>query len=240
MSRFVGMNQLVRSLASPLAMVAMWLTATAFFGLAYFLTGRRVRIEEAIIFAVAFACAAAVSAAIALVVGAKRRWALEAALPMTILMTAPVGVAVALDELAAALSWKLPRVDYFPDYAGQIPTAVLGIARQTIPTGAILGTGVGAIVGLSVSLARYRPRLVRWVMVGLLLACVFGSAHIVAFDRVVDFVVKSRLEGLPSLKVAWTIRSELASAIGASAGAFVGAVVASAAVRLCERSRGSL
>jgi hypothetical protein len=75
--------------------------------------------------------------------------------------------------------------------------------------------------------------------VGLLLACVFGSAHIVAFDRVVDFVVKSRLEGLTSLRVAWTIRSELASAIGASAGALVGAVVASAAVRMSDRNRAS-
>ncbi len=207
MNRFVGNIRLVRLLARPLAMAAIWLTATGFFGMAYFLSGRRVRVEEAIIFTVAFANAAAVSAVIALAVGAKRRWALEAALPMAILMATPVGVAGVLIWLAPTMSGSLKRLDYFPHYGGHIPTAVLGIARQTIPTGVILGAGIGAFVGLLILLARHRPRLVGWFVVGLLLSCVVGSAHIVAFDRVVDFVVKTRLEGVNSLRVSWTIRS---------------------------------
>jgi hypothetical protein len=238
MNRFVGMKQFVRLLARPLAVVAMWMTAAGFFGIAYFLSGRRVRVEEAIVFTVAFAGAAAVSAVIALAIGTKRRWALEAALPMVILMAAPVGMADALTLLAPRIG-NLKRIDYFPQYGGRIPTAVLEVARQTIPTGVILGAGIGAIAGLSILLARHRPRLVAWFVVGLLLSCVIGSVHVAAFDRVVDLVVKTRLEGVNSLMVSWTIRSELPSAIGATAGAFVGAVVAYGAVRLYERSRAS-
>ncbi len=220
-------------------MAAIWLTATGFFGMAYFLSGRRVRIEETVIFTVAFANAAAVSAVIALAIGARRRWALEAALPIAVLMVTPVGVAWALSWLAPTLSWNLPTMDFYPD-RGQFPAALLGIVRQTIPSGAILGTVIGTVVGLMILLGRRRPRLVGWFVVGLLLSCIVGFVHVVVFDRVVDFVVKTRLEGVNSLMVPWTIRSEIASAIGATAGAFVGAVVAYGAVRLSERSRGSL
>ena len=65
MKPFEGGKRAIRSLARPLTMVAIWMTATAFFGLAYFLSGRRVRVEEAIVFTVAFAGAAAVLLAIA-------------------------------------------------------------------------------------------------------------------------------------------------------------------------------
>jgi hypothetical protein len=232
------MGILVRLFSRPTTMVAMWITATGFFGVAYFLSGRRVRVEEAIVFTVAFAGSAAVSAVIALAIGAKRRWALEAALPMIVLMAAPVGIAGALTWLAPTIG-TLTRVDYFLQYGGHIPTAVLGIARQTIPTGVILGAGIGAIAGFSILLARHRPRLIAWCVVGLLLTCVIGSVHVAAFDRVVDLVMKTRLEGVNSLLVSWSIRSELASAIGATAGAFVGAVGAYGAVRLNERSRAS-
>jgi hypothetical protein len=244
MKPFVGGIRAIRSLARPLAMVAIWMTATAFFGLAYFLSGRRVRVEEAIVFTIAFAGAAAVSAVIALAIGSKRRWALEAALPMVILIAAPVGIAGALTWLAPTIGSLnavdyFPAVDYLPQYGGRIPAAVLGVARQTIPTGVILGAGIGAIAGVSILLARHRPRLVAWSVVGLLLLCVIGSVHVAAFDRVVDLVMKTRLEGVNRLMVSWTIRSELASAIGATAGAFVGAVVAYGAARLSDRSQAS-
>ena len=238
MKPFEGGKRAIRSLARPLTMVAIWMTATGFFGLAYFLSGRRVRVEEAIVFTVAFAGAAAVSAVIALAIGAKRRWALEAALPMVILMAAPVGIAGALIWLAPTIG-SLNAVDYFPQYGRGIPAAVLGVARQTIPTGVILGAGIGAIAGVSILLARHRPRLVAWSVVGLLLLCVIGYVHVAAFDRVVDLVMKTRLEGVNRLMVSWTIRSELASAIGATAGAFVGAVIAYGAARLSDRSHAS-
>lgn len=120
MNRFVGRIQLIRFLARPLAMAAMWLTATGFFGMAYFLSGRRVRVDEAIIFTVAFANAAAVSAVIALAIGARRRWAVEATLPMAVLMVTPVGIAWALSWLAPTLSWNLQAVN-FPLIAGIFP-----------------------------------------------------------------------------------------------------------------------
>jgi hypothetical protein len=159
---------------------------------------------------------------------------------MAILIATPVALAAALTWLAPTRGASLLTVDYLPAYRGHIPTAVLGIARQTIPTGAMLGVSTGALAGLLIFLARSRPRLVRWVVLGLLLACIMSFAHIAAFDRVVDFVVKTRLEGVNRLRANGTMRLELASAIGATAGAFVGAVVAYGAVRLSERSRSSL
>jgi hypothetical protein len=241
MNRLVGGSWIIRLLARPLAVVAIWLTATAFFGLAYYLSGRRVRVEDAIIFTVAFANASAVSGVIALAIGARKRWALEAALPMMIFIATPVCTASVLNWLAPTLSANLGGVDYLPaKYRGHLPTAVLGIARMTIPTGVILGVGLGFTVGALILLARSRLRLlVRWVVAGLLLACVLGSVHVVAFDRVVDFVVMTRLNGLDRFHANWTMHVELASAIGATAGAFVGAVVAYGASGLSNRSRGS-
>jgi hypothetical protein len=240
MQRSVRNSGFIRSLARPLAMVAIWLAATTFFGLAYFVSGTRVRLDDAIIFAVAFAGAAAASAAIALLVGARRRWALEAALPMAILMTAPVSLAGAIVWLAPTLCGSLPTTEYFPYYRGNVPMAILGIARLTIPTGVLLGAGFGLVIGLSIVVVRHWPRLLRWTVAGLLLSCIAGSAHIGAFDRVVDFVVHTRLSGVNRFEVSWTIRLELAAAIGATAGAFVGAIVACAAVRLSDRSRARL
>jgi hypothetical protein len=238
MNRLWGKIRLIRPLARPLVMAGMWLTATAFFGMAYFVSGKRVRVEEAIFFTVAFANAATVSAVIALAIGAKRRWALEAALPMAALMFGPVAIAWAFSWLAPGTSWNLQTVDFFP-YGRHVPTVVLGVARQTIPTGAIVGASFGFLVGLSILLVRNRPRLARCLVVALLIACVIGSIHVVAFDHVVDFVVKTRLAGVNHLRVSWIIRMELASAIGATAGAFVGAVVAYGAVRLSDGSRRS-
>jgi hypothetical protein len=180
-------------------MVGMWLTATAFFGMAYFVSGKRVRVEEAIVFTLAFANAATVSAVITLAIGAKRRWALEAALPMAALMFDSVAIAWAFSWLAPGTSWNLQTVDFFP-YGRHVPTVVLGIARQTIPTGAIVGASFGFLVGLSILLVRNRPRLARCLVAALLLACVIGSVHVVAFDHVVDFIVKTRLAGVNVLK----------------------------------------
>jgi hypothetical protein len=239
MNRLLEWMGPIGCLVRPLAITAMWLTASVFFVLAYFLSGRSARVEEAIIFAVAFGTAAAVSAVIALAVGGKRRWALDAALPMAILMAAPVGTAGVLTWLAPAMSASIPTSNNNPVYWGRLPAIVLGVSGQTIPTGAILGAGIGVISGLSIVLGRRWPRLVGWLLVALFVFCVIGSVHIVAFDGVVDFVVQTRLEGLRPLAASWGIRHELPSAIGATAGAFVGASVVYGAVRLVEGSRRS-
>jgi hypothetical protein len=151
----------------------------------------------------------------------------------------PVGTAGALTWLAPMTSVNRQTVRYFPRYSGQIPAAVLGISSQTIPTGAILGAGIGVISGLAILLARRWPRLVGWFLAVLFVSCVIGSVHIIAFDRVVDFVVQSGLEGVHRLMVPWTVRLELPTAIGATAGAFVGAVVPYVAVRLSDGTRRS-
>ena len=95
-------------------MAALWLTATGFFGMAYFLSGRGVRVEESIILTLAFGTAAAVSAVIALAAGGKRRWALDAALPMANLMAAPIGTAGALNCLTPTMSGRLRTINYLP------------------------------------------------------------------------------------------------------------------------------
>ena len=159
---------------------------------------------------------------------------------MAILLTAPVCLAGALTWLAPTLSGSLRAIEYFPNYGGHVPTAVLGIARQTIPTGVLLGAGFGVTIGLSIIAVRHWPRLVRWAVAGLLLSSVVGSAHLAQFDRIVDFVVNTRLAGVNRFVASWSMRFELASAIGATAGAFVGAIVACGAVRLSDRSRARL
>jgi hypothetical protein len=209
-------------------MVAIWLTATGFFGAAYFVSGgRRVKVEDGVTFTVAFGVAAAVSAVIALAVGAKRRWAFEAAVPTAILLIMPVGIAWILSLPALLMRWGI----------GPTPTAILEYARQAIPTGSILGVGTGAVVGVLMLLARRWPRLVLCFVAGLLLSCVIGSTHTIAFDRVVEFVVQTRQEGKNRFVANWTLGLELATAMGATAGAFVGAVVVYGAARLSDRSR---
>jgi hypothetical protein len=111
-------------------------------------------------------------------------------------------------------------------------TVILGIAKQTMPTGAMLGVVIGTVAGLLILLGHRRPRPVGWVVVGLLLASVIGSVRIDAFGRVIDFVLRTRLEGVNRLVVSWTISFELAAAMGATAGALVGAIGACWAVRV--------
>jgi hypothetical protein len=224
-------------LVRPLAMTAMWLTASGFFGMAYFLSARSVRVEEAIVFTVAFGTAAAVSAVVAMAVGAKRRWAMEAALPMAILIAVPIGTAEAIIWLAPTMNVKLRTASYFARYGGRIPVAIIEVSRETIPMGAILGAGIGLIGGLSIVLCRRFPRLVGWFLVVLLVSCVIGSVHITAFDRVVDFEMNGGLEGVHRLLVPWGSGAELPTAIGAAAGAFVGAVAACWAVHIRSRGR---
>jgi len=84
-------------------------------------------------------------------------------------------------------------------------------------------------------LARRMPRQVGCFVVGLLLACVSNSVHIVAFDQASDLVLKARVGGMNRLMYSWTIQSELPTAIGVTAGAVVGAVAACGAVRLRRR-----
>ena len=156
---------------------------------------------------------------------------------MAIVLATPVAIAYVLSGLAPAMGWKLRTVSYFPMVHGEVPAAIMGIAKQTIPTGAILGVVIGTVVGLWTLLARRRPRLVGWLVVGLLLSCVIGSVHVDAFGRVIDFVVQARLEGVNRFVANWNLYLEIAAAMGATAGTFVGAVGACCAVRIGSHGR---
>ena len=125
----------------------------------------------------------------------------------------------------------------FPAFRGEFLGSALKIAGLAGPTGAVLGTMIGVIAGLLLALAGRRPRLVGWLVAWLLLACVMGSIHVVAFDRLTVFVTSLRLNGLNQLEYSWYLAGELASAMGATAGAVVGAVISCGAVRMDVRSR---
>jgi hypothetical protein len=227
----------LRMLVRPAAIVALWLIAIGFFGTAYQLAaGRRPRLDDEVTFTAAFAVASAVSAAIALAVGGRRRWAIEAAIPMAILLAMPVAVACVLSWLAPVMGWPLMTVSGFPRYRGVITAAVWETAKLTFPSGVILGALTGAVAGVLLVLARRWPRLVGLLVVGLLLACVVNSIHIETFGRATDFLVKARLSGVNRLVFSWHADFELSSALGATAGAVVGAIAASGAVRLSERA----
>ncbi len=207
------MLRFLRILARPTAMVALWLIATGFFVIAYaFSGGRRPRLDEEITFTAAFAVTSAVSALTALAVGGRKRWAIEAALPMAILLAMPVGIAGLLSWLAPMMGWPTIRVSFFPRYRGEIVTAVWETARLTYPSGAILGAGVGAVAGVLLLLAQRWPRLVGLLVGGLLLACIARSVHIEAFGRVTELLVKSRLSGIHRLVYSWNILGEFIGA----------------------------
>jgi hypothetical protein len=228
----------LRVLVRPAAIVALWLIAIGFFGTAYQLAaGRRPRLDDEITFTAAFAVASAVSAAVALAVGGRRRWAIEAAIPMAILLAMPVVAACVLSWLAPAMGWTLVRVSGFPRYRGDITAAVWETAKLTFPSGVILGALAGAAAGVLLVLARRWPRLVGLLVVGLLLACVVNSVHIETFGRMTDLLVKARLSGVDRLVYSWDVDFELSAALGATAGAVVGAVAASGAVRLSGRAK---
>ncbi len=233
----------IRWLARPLAIVSIWLVAVGFFWTAYTVAGKREpRSFEVLVFTAAFATAGVLSAAVALLLGGKKRWAAETALSVLIVTVIPIGG-------SGALFWMVPKAgEYllgmsareFPAFRGEFLGSALKIAGLAGPTGAVLGTMIGVIAGLLLALAGRRPRLVGWLVAWLLLACVMGSIHVVAFDRLTVFVTSLRLNGLNQLEYSWYLAGELASAMGATAGAVVGAVISCGAVRMDVRSRRTL
>jgi hypothetical protein len=235
---YSGVSGCLRFFARPLAIVSIWLIAVGFFGTAYIVAGKRqTRSFEILDFTAAFAVEAAISAVIALILGGKKRWAVEATLSMLILMLTPIGGAYALFWLAPTPGQYLPGTSV-PDFLSlrrELTESAFEIAKLTIPTATVLGIMIGAVAGLLLVLASRRPQFAGWLVVGLLLACVIGSVHIDAFRRVTDVVVKARMNGSNSIEYAWFMTGELVSAMGATAGAVVGAVISCGAVRMDGR-----
>ena len=235
------MAQGLRWLARPLAIVSIWLIAVGFFGTAYIVgTGKRLpSSREVSVFISAFAVSATIAAVMALFLGGKKRWAVEAALSIAVLIAAPIGAAYAALWLTPAFGQYLlgmkPRG--FLSYRRDILESAMKIAGFAVPAGIVLGILVGAIAGVLLVLAGRWPRFVGGLVVGLLLACAIGSVHINIFDVVIDFVVETRLRGDNRFGYAWLMAGERASAIGATAGAVVGAVISCWAVQMDVRSR---
>jgi hypothetical protein len=230
----------IRWLARPLAIVSIWLVAVGFFWTAYTVAGKRdPRSFEVLVFTAAFATAAVLSASMALLLGGKRRWAMETALSVLTVIGNLIGGACALFWLVPSAGQYLLglRVPDFLAFRGEFLWSALMIAKVAVPTGAVLGLMIGVIAGLLLALAGRRPRLVGWLVAGLLLACVMGSIHVVAFDRLTGLVANIRLNGVSQLEYAWFLTGELVSAMGATAGAVVGAVISCGAVRMEVRSR---
>lgn len=237
-----GMDRTVRFFARSPAIVSSWLIAVGFFGIAYLMGGkRRPSTFEILDFTGAFAVASALAAVIALVVVGRRRWAVEVALPILILITAPIVASYVLLWLVPTLSQNLLQMTPgdFLSYRQAHLSDALRIAELTVPTGAILGIVVGAIAGVLLILAGRWPRLIGWLLVGLLLGCVVGSVHIDAFGRVTDIVVKVRLHGANRLEYSWFMTHERLAAMGSIAGALVGATIACGVVRSCMANRAS-
>lgn len=225
----------LRFLARSLAIVSIWLIAIGFFAIAYIMGGRRWPSSfEILDFTSSFAVASAMAAVVAFMLAGRRSLAAEVTLAILILIVPPIGASYLIFWLVPTLGQELlqMRTIAFLSFRQAHLSAALEIARLTIPTATILGILMGAVAGIVLLLASRWPRLVGWLVAGLLLGCVVGSVHIDAFGRMTDFVVKTRLHGANRLEYAWFMTCELLSAMGATAGAVVGAVIACGAVRI--------
>jgi hypothetical protein len=202
----------IETYRGELISLTMWVTGVWFFGMAYDITGgRTIRDHEVATFRLAFAMASAIASVTTLAIAGRFRWALGAAVCFSV-------TGVILIGLAFSLSWlAVPPV----------PGSVYQVAQAVIITGLFMGTGLGLIAGLMALLVRRWPRLIGWLIAGALAVCIARSDHIAAFDRVVQFAMKSRIE-LDPVTFFEAYRIFFPASIGAGAGAVVGAAGACA------------
>ena len=177
--------------------------------------------------------AAVLSAIIALILGGKKRWAMEVTLPVLILVGIPVGGASLVFWIAPTLVQG--RLGMRPQSLVAFRQDLLEFAWLTVPSGAVLGVVVGGMTGLVLLLAHRWPRFVRWFVIALLLTCAISFVHIKLFRYVTNLTVEYRLHGLKPGAYGWYSRYELTSAVGAIAGAVVGAIFSCTAVWLDRR-----
>ena len=116
MKHFVGNLRVVRLLARPLAMLAIWLDGHGVLRARLLLVRQVGQARGGDHFHGRVCHCGRGLVCDCFIVGARKRWAIEAALPMAILMAAPVCLAGALTWLAPTLSGSLPRIEYFPHY----------------------------------------------------------------------------------------------------------------------------
>jgi hypothetical protein len=226
--------RLVETCKGAMASLVLWLSGVWFFGMAYCMTGgRTVGDDEVVAFMSAFAWAAALAPVTALAVAGRTRWALVAMAGFAIF-------ALTMAGLSFALPWPVPSLGRPGSGAASFPSTPLWrsigrVAEAAIVAGVFMGVGLGLVAGLLILLARRWPRLIGWLMAGILVACVTRSAHIDAFDHVAQYAMTTRIGREPGFYPA--ARIELPSAMGACAGAVVGAAGAWAVLWWADRRR---
>ncbi len=220
-------------------MAATWLIVVGYFGAAFFIREGRQPWGVLVDFTGGFVCAAAMACGMTLVLGCKRRWGFE--------VVASILVPAALLAGGVYLSfWLAPPLGQgllgatgrsFFEARDKLLDAIVELAWLAMPIGAVLGVAIGGVASLLLLAGRRWPHLVAGTAMGLVIACAITSAHVIAFSRLIDLVVRYRLHGLPAIYLAWYMRFAQASAVGATAGAVVGAAVACAVLWLAGRSR---
>ena len=231
----VGIARCLRYLVRSLAVVSLWLILVGFFGMSYIVGGKgQPGPIEVLEFIGAFAIASAIAAVVALVLAGRRRWAVEVMLPVFFVLVAPLSASYLLFWLVPTFTQELMQMNAvdLQSFRRANLRAALDLAGVTAPTGVILGSVIGTGAGLLLVLAGRRPRLVGWLLAGLLLSCVASYIQIDIFRGLTDFVVQTRLRNANRLEYAWYMKHKLASAMGATAGALVGSTVAWLALRI--------
>ena len=220
--RFHSIESAVIRAVRLLAIIVLWCAVVAL-AMRYFFSPMGAvedpGFHELIGFACAFTITGAVAASIALLLAGKWRWAVQVAIAFVLTAGAVAGVAYVLlwggpwtlrNRMDA---WSFLRLQMDVEHAGKAMAGFYG------PMAVGVGAVVGAITGGLIALARRRPRLARWICLGVLVACASGPVRPVLFDAVVFWGMIVRW----LLFENWTV-GEHVWATAAIFGAFAGAL----------------
>jgi hypothetical protein len=214
MNPFPALLTLLRWLRRPLAMVAIWLTATGFFATAYLMSGKWVRINEA-------------TALLCIII------------PTTTGLGLTYGALWLTPTIRQYLSGTSTRA-FVRNNRPPLLDTFEEVTEPALSTGAFLGVAIGAIAGLLALVERRHRRLAAGLIIGLLLVCVVSSLHLDGFRQLTEWLMRWRLAGVKSSLLSWVMAKELASAMGATSGSVVGAALACVAARIGPKpGRGS-
>ncbi len=237
-SRSLSIESIAVRVARLLAIILGW-SALVALAMGYFLSPigavQQPTFGDFIGFASAFTITGAVAASVALVLGGKKRWAVEIALALglTIVTTA---------VLAYVALWMAPwtvrsRMDAwsFLRLKHDVVNCAEAIVNFHAPMGAGLGVLVGLVAGRLIVIAGRRPQLAKWIALGMVVICAFGPVRAILFGGVsVWGMVIRRL-----FATTWPMTDEHVWATAAILGAITGSFVAylSTRVPLWHRSR---
>jgi hypothetical protein len=222
---------MLREAGRALAIVATWFIALAI-GVVAFGTGSRPGSLEPVSFGIGFGLAALAAGVAALAVGGRIRLAIEAGFAIVAAVVLAAWVAsmvlwlapLAAQRLVGLGSQDLLRLRWFiAAIAGDVCTS----PRSLI--GPFLGVLAGGAAGALMRLGRRRPGLAAGLAVMLLVAV--GASADAAGRVVTDVVLEARKEG-GNWAVSSLTPDEVAGAIGAAAGAVVGAILACGLLRV--------